>query len=145
MDILDNLVELRTAFELFDKDKDGVISRKELKETFTSLGHDCTEDDIKEIFEKFNCTDCIEFPTFLEIATHKKFGQKNLDLELIETFKIFDRDNMNFITAEDLRYILKNFCKTLNDKEVNMLMKEVDENGDGNISFEEFVKMILMK
>jgi Ca2+-binding EF-hand superfamily protein len=105
--------ELKTAFQLFDKDQDGVISRKELKEMFINLGHDCTDDDIKEIFERFESKDSISFPEFLELATEKRLSQKNLTLELIETFRIFDRDNMNFITADDLRYILKNFCKTL--------------------------------
>jgi calmodulin len=145
MDTLDSLAELRTAFQLFDKDQDGVISRKELKEMFISLGHDCTDDDIKEIFERFESKESISFTEFLELATEKRLSQKNLTLELIETFRIFDRDNMNFITAHDLRYILKNFCKTLNEQEVDTLMKEIDENGDGNISFEEFVNMILMK
>lgn len=145
MDSLDSLAELKTAFQLFDKDQDGVISRRELKEMFINLGHDCTDDDIKEIFERFESKDSISFPEFLELATEKRLSQKNLTLELIETFRIFDRDNMNFITADDLRYILKNFCKTLNEQEVDTLMKEIDENGDGNISFEEFVNMILMK
>jgi Ca2+-binding EF-hand superfamily protein len=145
MDSLDNFVELRTAFQLFDKDKDGLISRNELKKAIIELGHDCKEEDIDEIFKLYDCKDGIEFHTFLEIAYEKKFCTKSLELDLIETFKIFDRDNMNYITSVDLKYILKNFCKTLSPNEIDMLMKEVDPRGDGEITFEQFVKLILMK
>ena len=44
---LRELRELRQAFDLFDKDKDGVINLRELKEVMKTLGRDPTEEEIK--------------------------------------------------------------------------------------------------
>ena len=44
---LRELRELRQAFDLFDKDKDGTINLKELTNIMKSLGRDPTEEEIK--------------------------------------------------------------------------------------------------
>lgn len=41
--------EYTQAFEIFDKNKDGMISRQELKTIMRSLGQNPTEDDIEEM------------------------------------------------------------------------------------------------
>lgn len=41
--------EIRQAFELFDKDKDGKISPIELKEVMQSLGENLTDQDVKDM------------------------------------------------------------------------------------------------
>ena len=41
--------EYTQAFEVFDKNKDGMISRQELKTIMRSLGQNPTEDDIEEM------------------------------------------------------------------------------------------------
>ena len=41
--------EYTQAFDVFDKNKDGMISRQELKTIMRSLGQNPTEDDIEEM------------------------------------------------------------------------------------------------
>lgn len=141
----DNFQELLTAFNLFDKDRDGKISKDEMIKAFRDLGHVCTDEDIYEIFKQFECKDGIDYKIFEEIATQKRFSRGKLDTDLKEAFKIFDRENMNYIATEDLKFILANYCNTLTNHEVNAMIKEIDANGDGNVSFEEFINMIMMK
>ena len=46
-----NDLELRTAFNIYDKDNDGFISSSDLFETLISLGTDVKEDDISKIIQ----------------------------------------------------------------------------------------------
>lgn len=63
------------------------------------------------------------------------------DEKLITTFKMFDKDGSGFISAQEIKEILS-FGKTLSEEAVNDIVKQVDANGDGQISFEEFAGMM---
>jgi Ca2+-binding EF-hand superfamily protein len=45
------------------------------------------------------------------------------------------------ISAEEIKEVL-GFGKTLSEEAVNEIVKQVDANGDGEISFEEFANMM---
>ena len=47
---IQELRQMREAFELFDKNKDGTICLKELKDVMVSLGRDPTDEELKGIF-----------------------------------------------------------------------------------------------
>lgn len=54
---------------------------------------------------------------------------------------MFDKDNSGFISSDEIKEIL-GFGKTLSEEAVNEIIKQVDANGDGQISFEEFAAMM---
>ena len=53
-----------------------------------------------------------------------------------EAFGKFDKDGDGFITGEEIRTVFKDSGVELDDDEINELLEEADENGDGVISFE---------
>ncbi|OLQ16815.1 EF-hand domain pair family protein [Cryptosporidium hominis] len=65
--------------------------------------------------------------------------------ELIEAFKVFDRDGNGFISAAELRHVMTNLGEKLSDEEVDEMIREADVDGDGQIMYEEFTKMMLSK
>merc|ERR1711982_88797 len=74
-------------------------------------------------------------------------GMKDTDTEeeLIEAFKVFDRDGNGFISAAELRHVMTNLGGKLTDEEVDEMIREADVDGDGQINYEEFVKMMMAK
>lgn len=56
---------------------------------------------------------------------------------------MFDKDGSGIISAEEIREVL---CfggsNSLTAEAVDAIIKQVDENGDGEIQFEEFVAMM---
>lgn len=54
---------------------------------------------------------------------------------------MFDKDGSGFISSEEIKEIL-GFGKTLSEEAVNEVIRQVDANGDGQISFEEFSQMM---
>lgn len=64
-----------------------------------------------------------------------------------ESFRIFDTDKSGFIEHHELNALLKKLASIFktedpSDKEIQTIFEELDENGDGRISKEEFEKLI---
>ena len=62
--------------------------------------------------------------------------------EMIETFKVFDRDGNGLISAAELRHVMTNLGEKLTDEEVDEMIREADIDGDGQINYEEFVMLM---
>lgn len=71
-------------------------------------------------------------------------NKKNLlSAERLEAaFKIFDKDNNGFIDVTEIKEVLGKGNSNMTDDVWNELIKEVDLNGDGEVSFKEFQKMM---
>ena len=65
--------------------------------------------------------------------------------ELREAFKVFDKDGNGFISAAELRHVMTNLGEKLSDAEVDEMIREADVDGDGQVNYEEFVKMMVAK
>ena len=55
---------------------------------------------------------------------------------------MFDQDGGGSISAAEIKEILKYGDENISDEVINNIMKQIDENGDGEISFEEFQQMM---
>ena len=75
----------------------------------------------------------------------RKTGDTDTEEELIEAFKVFDRDGNGFISAAELRHVMTNLGEKLTDEEVDEMLREADIDGDGQINYEEFVKVMMAK
>ena len=63
-------------------------------------------------------------------------------MELRAAFMALDADGSGFITGDEVKKLLKDtgHAADVTDAEIHQLIKACDDNGDGKISFEEFVK-----
>ena len=61
--------------------------------------------------------------------------------KLMQAVKMFDKDGSGTISADEIRSVLGS-GSTLSEQAIEDIIKEVDENGDGEIQFEEFVHMM---
>ena len=86
----------------------------------------------------------IDFPEFLSLMA-RKMKDTDTEEELIEAFKVFDRDGNGLISAAELRHVMTNLGEKLTDEEVDEMIREADVDIDGLINFEEFVSMMYGK
>ncbi|KAL8026355.1 hypothetical protein ABFX02_14G021200 [Erythranthe guttata] len=132
----EQIVEFQEAFTTFDKDGDGSITIEDLARMMRCLDQiNLTEKDLRGIINEIDSdgNGTIELDEFL-IHMAKKL--KEID-EAKETFKVFDIDQNGYISANEIRQKLGH---KLTDEEVNQMIREADLDGDGRISFDEFVK-----
>ena len=142
----EKITEFKAAFELFDKDRDGTITTKELGILMRNLGQNPSEEELKQMIREVDLdgNGTIDFKEFLCLMVKKMKGT-DTEEELLEAFKVFDRDGNGYITSHELRYIMTNLGEGLTPEEVEEMVKEADLDNDGQIDYDEFVKMMLSK
>jgi len=87
-------------------------------------------------------TGTIDFPEFLSLMA-RKMKDTDSEEELVEAFKVFDRDGSGFISAAELRHVMTNLGEKLTDEEVDEMVREAGADGDGKVDYEEFIKMMM--
>lgn len=117
----------------------GTIELHELQQVMRKLGQNPSE---KELAEMISSVDDngdmeIDFDEFL-ILMKSRIGTRDPEQELRDAFKVFDTDDSGAIDRKELKRLMKKLGQQLTEAEIDAMMSEVDENGDGEISFEEF-------
>jgi calcium-dependent protein kinase len=132
-------------FRAMDTDCDGKLSKEEIKKGYMEhFGRDIADDEIDTIFSRVDSdmSGEIDYSEFV-VAT---MNEKNLlSQNRLETaFKAFDKDGNGQISPDEIKVILGyGQAGGLDKKTVEKIIEQVDENGDGEISFEEFASMML--
>lgn len=63
----------------------------------------------------------------------RKMKDTDSEEEIREAFKVFDRDSNGFISAAELRHVMTSIGEKLTDDEVDEMIREADQDGDGRI------------
>jgi len=135
----DNLAKV---FREFDKNGDGKLSMDEIKDGYLNhYGKVMSDDDVERMFAAVD-TDNSGFIDYSEFVV-AAMNEKNLvtNERLAAAFKMFDKDGSGIISSDEIKEVL-GFGSDLTADAVDKIIKEVDKNGDGEISFEEFVTMM---
>jgi len=142
----DQVEEFHEAFSLFDKDGDGTITAEELGIVMRSLGRKPTMEElhtmINEVDEDGNGS--IEFPEFLKLMATKLQETDSVE-EMHEAFMVFDRDKNGSVSASELKHVMSNLGEHVTNEEVEEMIKEADADGDGELSFADFLQFIQKK
>ncbi len=132
-------------FNQIDKSGDGKITKAELYRGLAErYKSDTLEKDVNEIYQNLDMDNngYIGYEEFVRAAV----GKENFvrDSVLRFAFRYFDKDNSGEITFDEIESL---FSQSIADKTkihetLMTIIKEVDLNSDGNISFDEFSKVM---
>jgi calmodulin len=142
----DEIAEFKEAFSMFDKNGDGTISSHELGTIMRSLGQNPTESELMDMINEVDIdgNGIIDFKEFLNMMA-KKMKETDSEEELREAFRVFDKDGNGHISAVELRTVMTTLGEKLTDDEVDEMIHEADLDGDGQVNYEEFVRMMTAK
>ena len=142
----EKIAEFRTAFELFDKKGVGKLSTKDLMNALTFLGVKPQEKDVKEILKQVDKDGKgnIGFTEFLELM-HDKMDDYDPESQMMETFRIFDKDGTGFVSKQDLKEVMHFLGEDLTADELDEVIKDWDEDGDGQLNYEEFKTLMTFR
>lgn len=135
--------EFQEIFDLFDTDGSGTITIKELCVVMQSLGQNPTEEEVRRMVKTVDTDNNgeVDFTEFMELIT-RKLQSVDIQEEILEAFRVFDRDGNGSICKEELRLAMTTLGEKVKEEELDELMKAADFNGDGQINYTEFTKMI---
>lgn len=140
--------ELKRVFQMFDKDGDGRITKKELNDSLKNLGIIIPEKELWQMIDKIDvngdgCVDIEEFGELYKtimVEDEDEIGEEDMK----EAFNVFDRNGDGFITVDELKAVLSSLGlkqgKTL--EECRKMIIQVDVDGDGRVDYKEFRQMM---
>lgn len=141
--------DYKEAFQLFDKDGSGAISKEELGAVMESLGFAPTECELRDMIREHDADESgqIEFDEFCQLMCRQKLDDESGDNaeNLKAAFRAFDKDCSGYITADELRQVMTSLGEQLTDEEIEEMIREADNDGDGQINYQEFVQMMVGK
>lgn len=136
--------EVSDAFRLFDKDKDGKITRKEIEELVKTLGGDTDCPHVQDLMKAVDNSGSVDLNNFMNLwqqfkASVNEEGDDSEE-EIKKCFKDYDKDGDGYITKDEMMNVITKMGFVSNkDEEVMKCLRDMDLDGDGRVSYAEFM------
>lgn len=136
------------VFRHLDRDRDNIITKNELKIALQRAhGKEKSEKIEKMLEDTFDRCDlkkngAIDYSEFLAAAADDSVLLTKENLKA--TFDAFDKSNTGSITVDDLKALFNDGRKKklVHKRDAKKIMRQVDMDGDGEISFDEFCDLM---
>jgi len=76
----------------------------------------------------------MDFPEFCTLMA-RKMKDTESEKEIMEGFRVFDKDGNGFIKADELKKVMENLGENLTDEEIDEMIGEADIDEDGKINY----------
>ena len=143
---VDEIEEIKEAFDIFDQDGSGEIQVATILEAMKSLGFDTKSPAIYQMIADFdeNGNGVIEFEEFLDMMT-ARISDKNTKEDLKRVFNLFDTNREGQITVDDLRRVARELGEEISEEELKEIVARGDLDGNGKLEFEDFFNVMTRK
>ena len=141
----DQILVLKKCFDGF-ADEEGAIPVDQVGSILSMMGMKVKPSALREIIEDIDedGSGLLEFAEFCQLAA--KFlveeDEEALKKELKEAFRIYDKEQLGYISIETLKEILRELDNKLTEEDLDSIIEEVDEDGSGTLDFDEFMEMM---
>jgi calmodulin len=153
---LEQLDELRVAFNTFDKDQSGDIDISELGAVMKELGLEPTESQLRDMIRSTELEagggtggdqfsdGKIDWREFLLMMSRSMTSQEQED-EFQKCFSFFDKQNLGYIDVPTFVIALRALGQEFTDEELDLLLQHSKFENDeyDKITYKEFVKMMM--
>eukprot|EP00347_Sterkiella_histriomuscorum_P022817 403337038 len=135
--------EFQAAFDFFDKNGDKQISAKELGVVMKNIGQHITEQELNQMIIEADedGSGTIDFDEFLMLMS-KRLQELDVKEELIEAFRVYDKEKNGCISVDEIRKILQKMGETVSKDEIEEVLKDLDPNESKIFRYEDYVNQV---
>jgi Ca2+-binding EF-hand superfamily protein len=130
--------EFKEAFQMIDQDKDGFLSKSDIRATFDSLGRVCTDSELEEMIRE--APGPINFTMFLTIFGDRTQGTDEEDV-ILNAFAQYD-DGEGKCKNEVLRHSLMTWGEKFTNDECDLALAETPPDITGCIDIKRLAHII---
>lgn len=140
---LEEVKDIKQAFDIFDGDGSGMIDPQELKEAFINLGFGGQNKFVYQILAELDDDQSggIDFPQFLKLAT-AKLSDKDSRAEINKVFASFDVHKNGKITVMQLKRVAQDLGEDMTDEQLEKMFAKADLDDDGFVTAEDFYNIM---
>jgi calmodulin len=142
----EQIAEIKETFSLFDKGGVGTISLDEMAIIVRALGQTPTQAELEVMKNEADPdgTGRVDYPEFLSVFA--KYQKEPIsEQEIMNSFEELDELKKGIITIKRLRYLMSNCGETLTEEEIQKMIHYANPDHEGNISYRDFVKLMMSK
>ncbi|KAL8592798.1 hypothetical protein ACOMHN_045952 [Nucella lapillus] len=137
--------DLRMVFDMFDVKGKGYIVPNDVKRAAGMLGFKAKKEVFSGMIEEVtgNKYGRVTFAHFLQFVVK---GQRDGDdpyEDILQCFRMLDRDQKGYITASDLRHAADSQKVPLSNRAIREMIQEADVSGDAKVTSDEFILIML--
>ena len=154
--------ELRALFSKFDVQNTGRLTRSKFQKAFANMGLSAPSKEVQELIDSMdtNGDGMVSYGEFINMVHNGSNRRRDIPSRVHEVlqrlvddnswtrssirrlFLSFDKDNSGYITRSEFRRVFNDSLKVrASDSEIDELIRTIDTNRDGRISYSEFIDM----
>ena len=142
----DKIADLLQNFQTKDLNGSGYISIKDIPEVIRNSNINISERDCrKAVLELENELKYNINYSDLRMLVERNLRDFDAEEEIIEAFKVFDKNNTNLIDSKEFKKIILNLEEKITEEDVDEMISEGNPDSDGLIDYVKFVKLILYR
>ncbi|KAJ7970646.1 putative Calcium-dependent protein kinase [Quillaja saponaria] len=136
----EEIAGLKELFKMIDTDNSGQITFEELKAGLKRVGANLKESEIYDLMQAADVDNngTIDYGEFIAATLH--LNKIEREDHLFAAFSYFDKDGSGYITQDELEQACEEFG--IEDVRLEEMIREVDQDNDGRIDYNEFVAMM---
>lgn len=73
----------------------------------------------------------------------RRMRDTDTEEEMVEAFKVFDRDSDGFISFMELKLVMQQIGEYKDDSQIQEIIAAGDRDNDGKLNFDEFIRMMI--
>ncbi|XP_070621622.1 myosin regulatory light chain 2, atrial isoform [Erythrolamprus reginae] len=132
--------EFKEAFSCIDQNRDGIISKSDLKETYSQLGKlNVKDEELEEMLKEGKGP--INFTVFLSLFGEKLNGT-DPEESILAAFKLFDPNGTGLVNKEEFKQLLITQADKFSLEEVEQMFSLAPMDVAGNIDYKSLCYII---
>jgi len=133
----------KSTFEIFDSDGDGYLNQEEVGHVMRTMGYNPANKDVSALCGQLPDPDHVNYQQLQQLCATASRPSNNCENELLEAFRVFDKDESGLIPENDVRVIFTTLGETVTLEEVNYLLSQVQVDEAGRVRYAQFIKMMM--